>query len=286
MTQATQERNAAAAADVIAGLSRSHQVVVTHGNGPQIGLLALTGEARPQVEPYGLDVLGAESQGMIGFLLETALRGALPNTPLATLLTSVLVDAEDAAFAHPTKPIGPVYSEDLARTIARDRGWQIAADGPGYRRVVPSPRPLQVLELPAIKALLAAGVMPICAGGGGVPVVRRPDGRLAGVEGVVDKDATSALLAELIAADRLLLLTDVPNIEINWRTPEAKPLHDTTAAELRRYTFEAGTMAPKVDAACRFVERTGRMAAIGAIEDAERIMQGKAGTRVWPAEAR
>lgn len=282
LTQEAQERNVTAAATAVAEVARRQRVVVTHGNGPQIGLLALESEAYKEVPPYSLDILGAESQGMIGFLLEQALRNALPQRTVATLLTSVLVAADDPAFLAPTKPVGPSYSEEEALRLTRERGWRIARDGPSFRRVVPSPEPRRVMELPAIEALVAAGVLVICAGGGGVPVVRGTDGQLRGVEGVVDKDRTAALLAESLAADRLLLLTDVTNVYEGWGTTSARPIGQTTIAALRRMTFEAGSMAPKVEAACRFVERTGRPAAIGALEEAAEIMAGRKGTVVLP----
>ena len=282
LTEEVQQRNVAAAAPAVAAVARAHRVVVTHGNGPQIGLLALESEAYQDVPPYGLDVLGAESQGMIGFLLEQALRNALDGRTVATLLTSVLVDADDPAFQAPTKPVGPAYPEDVARELAQARGWHIARDGTAFRRVVPSPRPLAILELEAIRILVEAGVLVICAGGGGVPVVRRADGALDGVEGVVDKDRTAALLAEALGADRLLLLTDVANVYAGWGTAAARPIGETSVSELRRLAFEPGSMGPKVEAACRFAERTGRPASIGALVDASQILAGRAGTTVRP----
>jgi len=292
-TEAAQQRNAEVAAKAVAAVARRHQTVVTHGNGPQVGLLALESEALRQaqdrayrdVPPYGLDVLGAESQGMIGFLLEQALRNALDSTAVATLLTTVLVDAADPAFAKPTKPVGPLYDEATARQLAEARGWSIARDGAGFRRVVPSPRPREILEIAAIRALVQAGILVICAGGGGVPVVRGPDaiGALEGVEGVVDKDLTSALLAEALDADWLLLLTDVEYVEWEWRTPRARPIREASVAELRRVAFEAGSMGPKVEAACQFVERTGRRAAIGALANAPEMLLGRKGTLIRPS---
>ena len=280
LTEETQQRNVNLAAQAIASIAREHNVIVTHGNGPQVGLLALESEAYKEVPPYGLDVLGAESQGMIGFFLEQALRNALPDRSVATLLTSVLVDAGDPAFSHPTKFVGPAYCWDAASELAKARGWLIAPDGKSYRRVVPSPEPRAILELPAIDALVHAGVLTICAGGGGVPVIRKPDGSLEGVEGVIDKDLTSALLAEQLEAGFLLLLTDVANVQTGWGTPDARPIGKTTSAELRALEFAAGSMRPKVEAACRFVERTGGIAAIGALTDAEAILRQEAGTIV------
>jgi carbamate kinase len=282
LTEETQRRNAEVAAEVLARVATKHDCVLTHGNGPQIGLLALESEAYKEVAPYGLDVLGAESQGMIGFLLQQALHTRLPGREIATLLTTVLVGTCDPAFAKPTKPIGPVYGREVAERLAVERGWRIDPDGAGFRRVVPSPEPLSILELTAIRTLADAGVLVICSGGGGVPVIRRYDGRLDAVEGVVDKDLTSALLAEKLGADELVLLTDVRHVELGWRTPEAVSLRETTVTELRGHVFEAGTMGPKVEAACRFVERTGRPAAIGALEEADAIVEGSAGTRIVP----
>ncbi|HLF76963.1 MAG TPA: carbamate kinase [Dehalococcoidia bacterium] len=282
MTEEVQRRNVQAAAAAIAEIAREHETVVTHGNGPQVGLLALESEAYKEVPPYGLDVLGAESQGMIGFMLEQALRNQLSQTAVATLLTSVLVDLDDPAFAHPSKPIGPVYTSEVAHEIAQARGWSMAPDGAGFRRIVPSPRPRRVIELEAVQVMVAAGILVICAGGGGVPVARMADGSLDGVEGVIDKDMTSALLAEELGADALLLLTDVAAVQVGWGTADARPLHETTPAELARYQFAAGSMGPKVEAACRFVERARRVAAIGALSDAKAMLCGRAGTIVRP----
>src|SRR5690606_23719847 len=219
---------------------------------------------------------------MIGFLLEQALRNQLPGRPVATLLTSVEVDPGDPAFARPTKPIGPVYSEEDARRLAAERGWTIAPDGRGFRRVVASPEPRRVMEEDAVRVLVDTGILVICAGGGGVPVTRDQDGLLTGVEAVVDKDLTSALLAEALDADRLLLLTDVDAVYTDWGTPRSQPLETATPVELRRIPFEAGTMGPKVEAACRFVERTGRRATIGALADAPMMVRGESGTLIQP----
>jgi len=282
LTEEVQRRNVRNAALAVSAVASQHQTIVTHGNGPQVGLLALESEAYQDVPPYGLGVLGAESQGMIGFLLEQALRSRLPDACVATLLTSVLVDQDDPGLTHPTKPVGPVYRESVARALSLLRGWPIVQDGEGFRRVVASPEPAQILELKAITALVDAGVLLICAGGGGVPMVRQPDGELVSVDAVVDKDLTSALLAENLAADALLLLTDVSEVVRDWGTPEAKPIREARVAELRALNFEAGSMAPKVVAACRFVEHTGRLAAIGALSDAPAMLSGAAGTIVRP----
>ena len=282
MTEDAQLRNVEVAAQAVATLARDHQVVVTHGNGPQVGLLALESEAYKDVPPYGLDVLGAESQGMIGFMLEQALRNELPQAAVATLLTSVLVDLNDPAFARPSKPIGPVYSPEIAAGLVKERGWTMAPDAGGLRRVVPSPQPLRVMELDAISVMVDAGILVICGGGGGVPVARMPDGRIEGVEGVIDKDMTSALLAEEIGADVLLLLTDVDAVRLGWGTPQARALGQTTPAQLERHQFAAGSMGPKVEAAVRFVRRTGRTAVIGAMSDAVDILDGHKGTIITP----
>ena len=275
---AVQRRNVDRAAASIAQVAREHEVVLTHGNGPQVGLLALQSEAYAEVAPYPLDVLGAESEGMIGYLLEQGLRNELPGREVATLLTLVRVDAADPAFAAPTKPIGSVYASAAADRIAAERGWTMAPDGDGFRRVVPSPEPLEIVGLEAIRVLLEHGTLVVCVGGGGIPVTR--NGKLAGVEAVIDKDRAAALLAEQLDADALLLLTDVAAVELGWGTPEAAPLARATTAELTRHTFAAGSMNPKVDAACRFAEATGGVSAIGALDQAAAILAGEAGTTI------
>lgn len=278
MSRGAQARNVASAAEAIAAIAREHEVIVTHGNGPQVGLLAAQDAAG--ASGFGLDVLGAESQGMIGFLLEQALRHNLPDRPIASLLTTVLVDAADPAFASPEKPIGPVYSASRARMLARAKGWTIAPDGAGFRRSVPSPLPLRILELEAIRVLVEAGVLVICAGGGGVPVIGRADGGFEGVEGVVDKDRTSALLARNLGAERLLLLTDVEGVYRDWGTPMAALISKATPAELRGLSLAAGSMGPKVGAACDFVERTGHVAMIGSLDRAQDVAVVRSGTIV------
>ncbi len=280
LTAEAQRRNVARAADALAELAREHDLVVTHGNGPQVGLLALQDTAVPGAGHFPLDVLGAESEGMIGYMIAQELRNRLPDRPVATVLTQVEVDPDDPAFAAPTKPVGPVYSEDRARELKRTRGWDIAPDGDGYRRVVASPTPLRVLEIDTIRLLVSVGTLVVCAGGGGIPVVFDALGRVHGVEAVVDKDSSTALVARELDADALLLLTDVPAVQAGWRTPAARPLRRVTPAELERYDFPEGSMAPKVRAATGFVERTGRPSGIGALEDAARILRGEAGTLI------
>ncbi len=282
---AVQRRNVGRAARSVAALAAAHDVVLTHGNGPQVGLLALQSAAYLAVEPYPLDVLGAESEGMIGYLLEQGLRNELPGRPVATLLTQVVVDPGDPAFAHATKPIGPVYPEAEARRLAAERGWQVAPDTGGFRRVVASPEPCEIVELGTIRLLVDAGVVVICAGGGGIPVVVGAGSSLHGVEAVIDKDLSAELLARSIGADLLLLLTDVPGVERDFGTEEAEPIRAAAPAELRALDFAPGSMAPKIEAACRFVEATGKQAAIGSLDDALAIVAGEAGTLVSAASA-
>jgi carbamate kinase len=271
-----QRRNLEAA--VIGGLApiaRKHQVVITHGNGPQIGLLALQAAAYRDVSPYPLDVLGAESQGMIGYLVAQAISNGVPGLEIATLLTQVEVDPADPAFRSPTKPIGPIYDEAEMQRLAMQ--WTFARDVHGFRRTVPSPEPKRIVEIETIKLLVRAGKAVICAGGGGIPVVVSANG-LRGIEAVIDKDHSSALLAEKLGADALLLLTDVPNVWSRWPKSGGEPIGVTSVDHLREHRFDPGSMGPKVEAACRFADRSGRLVGIGAIEDAEAILEGRAGT--------
>jgi carbamate kinase len=281
----TQRRNGKRAAVALAEVARRQPLVVTHGNGPQIGLLALQSEAYRDVRTYPLDVLGAESEGMIGYLLEQELGNELPDRMIVSLLTQVVVDALDPAFRSPTKPIGPLYSADDARRLATERGWTVARDGDGWRRVVASPAPRSIVELQAIRILLDAGVLPIAAGGGGIPVVVDVHGGRHGVEAVVDKDWAAALLARQLGATDLLLLTDVPGVMKDWATPDAAPIDAITPSELRALEFADGSMGPKVDAACWFVSTTGGTAVIGGLDDADAMLHGSAGTRVVPDTA-
>jgi carbamate kinase len=276
----TQRRNVEIAVTAIAELAAQHEVIVTHGNGPQVGLLALQGDAYQAVTPYPLDVLGAETEGMIGYLLDQELINALGARPVATLLTQVIVDPEDPAFRAPSKPIGPVYDRETAGRLAAERGWSVAPDGDRYRRVVPSPEPRAIVELDTLRLLIDAGVLVVCVGGGGIPVAVDRDGRLHGVEAVIDKDLAAALLARGLGADALLMLTDVGAVQVGWGTDHARELADVTTDELRSMTFAAGSMGPKVQAACRFAESTGGLAAIGALADALAILEGRRGTRV------
>jgi carbamate kinase len=282
-----QRRNLHPAMGVLARLAALHEIIVTHGNGPQVGLLALQAESGSDT-PLPLDVLGAQTQGMIGYLIEDELRDRLEGArEVATLLTQVVVDATDPAFSNPTKPIGPVWTETVARRFASERGWSVAADGEYWRRVVPSPQPRRILEIGAVRLLIEAGVVVICAGGGGVPVVADPSGGWRGVEAVVDKDLSAALLADQLDADTLLLLTDVDAVYRDWGTERAEPIRVATADEMRRQSFPAGSMGPKVEAACRFVSGVRsdqlmppRVALIGALADAAHLIAGDAGTTI------
>jgi carbamate kinase len=275
----TQRHNLAHAAKAIAAIALQHDVVITHGNGPQVGLLALQSAACKIVPPYPLDILGAESEGMLGYLIEQELRHCLPGREVASLLTLVEVAPDDPAFAHPTKPIGPVYRREQAELLAAERHWSIAADGDRWRRVVPSPEPRRILELNTIRLLLQSGAVVICTGGGGIPVVAQPDGSLHGAEAVIDKDLASALLAQNVGADILLLLSDVDAAYSGWGTPDASPIREATPEQMRLQAFAPGSMAPKVEAACRFAE-SGGIAVIGNLEDAGDLLAGRLGTRV------
>ena len=279
-----QRENVEAAASGLVAIAAENELVVTHGNGPQVGLLALQSESCPAVPPYPLDVLGAESEGMVGHMLGLALRNAMPERDVVTVLTEVVVSPDDPAFLKPSKPIGPVYGEVEAKRLARERGWTVGRDGDAYRRLVPSPEPNAVAELRSLRGLIESGALLICAGGGGIPVTLDGAGTMRGVEAVIDKDLTAALLARRLEVDLLLMLTDVEAVELDWGTERARPLGSTSPAELRRHDFAAGSMGPKVEAACRFVEATGRRAAVGALADAERIVRGEAGTQVGPGD--
>lgn len=274
------ERHVRQAVAALAPLARAHDLVLTHGNGPQVGMLALESERDPALShPYPFDVLGAQTQGMIGYWLVRALRDALPGRPAGCLICQTLVDHDDPAFASPTKFVGPVYDEAKARDLAARHGWVVRPDGAAWRRVVPSPEPMEILELPLIMTLIEAGAIVVCAGGGGIPVVAdHGNGHaLRGVEAVVDKDLTAAMLARLVRADALLLLTDVDAVVDGFGTPAARPIRQATAAQLRARSFPSGSMGPKVEAACRFVEATGQIAAIGALAAAGELLDG-AGT--------
>lgn len=279
-----QRRNVRNAMEAVARIAAQHDLVLTHGNGPQVGLLALQGEFYPGVRPYPLDLLNAETEGMLGYLFEQELRNRLPARKVAGLLTLMEVAADDPAFAHPSKPIGPMYDRAEAQRLRERYGWSVAPDGEGFRRVVSSPEPLQIIELSTIELLLTAGAVVICAGGGGIPVVRSESEGLIGVEAVIDKDLATALLAVQLQADRLLLLTDVDGVYADWQTDHPQRLERITPQRLREYPLASGSMGPKAEAACRFVEQTGRPAGIGTLEEASAILEGAAGTQVLPAQ--
>jgi carbamate kinase len=276
-----QRHNVAVAAAALAPLAEDHQLVVSHGNGPQVGLLALQGAAYGPEDAYPLDILDAETEGMIGYLIEQELTNLLPpERRFATLLTRIEVDPADPAFAAPTKPIGPVYDEAEARALAEQRGWRVAPDGDHFRRVVPSPRPQRILEQKVIEQLVELGVIVICAGGGGIPCVRRETGELLGVEAVIDKDLASALLGRELGASALLMLTDVPAVQVGFGTPEARALRRVSPDALDAWEFAAGSMGPKVQAACEFARGSGGVAGIGRLEDVSAILAGEAGTLI------
>lgn len=277
-----QRRNMRAAAGALTRGCDGHEIAIVHGNGPQVGLLALEADAYKAVPPYPLDMLGAESQGMIGYVVAQEMRNAAPDRPIATLITQTVVDPHDPAFDKPTKPIGPVYAADEIDALKKEHGWTFAPDGKSLRRVVASPAPIEIVELAVIERLVGAGVVVVCAGGGGIPVRRETDGSLEGVEAVIDKDLAAALLAERLRADRFIILTDVDAVYLGWGTPEQKAIGRIRSETLRHHSFADGSMGPKVNAACNFVERTGRMAAIGSLADVRSVLAGQAGTIVLP----
>jgi carbamate kinase len=280
-----QEKHVVAAVEALAPLARHHDLLITHGNGPQVGLLALESSRDPALpHPYPFDVLGAQTQGMIGYFLLQAFENALPDQEVVSLVGQTLVDPADAAFAHPTKFVGPVYTRAEGRRMAERHGWEMRPDGCAWR-VVPSPEPLRPIEMTTIKMLVESGAIVICSGGGGIPVCLGADGLLHGVEAVIDKDLTAVLLARELGADALLLLTDVANVQLEFGTDRARPILHTTPDILRAEQFPAGSMGPKVDAACRFVEATGNRAIIGRLDQAAGLLDGTSGTVVEPARA-
>jgi len=286
MNAEVQRANVKIAAQALAPVAMKHQLVISHGNGPQVGLLALQGAAYRAVEAYPLDVLGAETEGMIGYMIEQELGNLLPfEVPFATLLTMVEVNADDPGFKNPTKFIGPIYEKPEADRIAAEKGWQFKPDGAKWRRVVPSPVPQRIFEIRPVKWLLDHGTIVICAGGGGIPTMyeRGADRKLAGVEAVIDKDLCSELLARELNADLLVMLTDASAVYVDWGQPTQRPIRRASPDALARIAFAAGSMGPKVDAACRFASATGKLAAIGALRDLNGIIAGEAGTTVYPS---
>jgi carbamate kinase len=285
MTSDVQRANIQTAARALAPVAERHQLVLSHGNGPQVGLLALQSAAYKDVEAYPLDVLGAQTEGMIGYLIEQELGNLLPaEVPFATILTMIEVDADDPAFADPTKFVGPQYDDEAAEALAAEKGWVFKRDGERLRRVVASPAPKRIFEIRPIRWLLDKGVLVICAGGGGIPTtwVAGRERTLGGVEAVIDKDLASELLSREVDADLFVMATDVDAVYEGWGTPDQRRLDQVTTDEMRAMPFAAGSMGPKVAAAIRFVDATGRRAAIGALEDIEKIVDGRAGTTVVP----
>ena len=276
-----QRANIVRAVRSVAKIASTHNVVVTHGNAPQVALLSLQAEAYAQVPPYPLDVLGAETEGMIGYLIEQELRNFLPKREVVSLLTQVEVSPDDPAFKNPSVLTGPAYNQGQAQNLAQERGWKMmAVNDQLWRRAVPSPEPLRILELAAIRQLVTAGAVVVCAGGGGIPVTVTPQGIVRGVEAVIEKDYAAALLAREIGATALLLLTDVDAAYEAWGTNFKRPIRETMPELLRKISFAPGSMMPKIEAACRFVKAGGGFAGIGLLEDAALILEGSRGTVV------
>ena len=274
-----QRRNIETAVKTISEIAKVYNVVLVHGNGPQVGLLALQGLEYKKVNPYPLDVLGSETQGMIGYMLMQEFKNYLPDRNISCMLTQMTVDPNDPAFADPTKPIGPIYEEAEARELAEKFHWIVKPDGQHFRRVVPSPRPTGIVEHEAITQLIDAGHLVICTGGGGIPV-KKENGKLVGVEAVIDKDMSAAFLAKQLDADALLILTDADAVYLDWGNPTQHALRSTTPSELAKFTFDAGSMGPKIEASCEFIQQGGKVVGIGALEDGLQILQGQAGTNI------
>jgi carbamate kinase len=283
MTAEVQRENVRAAVRSLAPLTTTHELVLSHGNGPQVGLLALQGACYREVAPYPLDVLDAQTEGMIGYLIEQELSSILPpETSCATILTMVEVDPADTAFTNPTKFVGPVYEREEADRIADERGWSFRQDGKTWRRVVPSPQPNRIVELRPIRYLLEQGVIVICTGGGGIPIVVSggKNRTISGVEAVIDKDRAGALLAKDLSADLYIMATDVDGVYLNWGKPDAQLIRTTSPDELEKYSFPAGSMGPKVEAACNFTRKTGNRSAIGSLAEVKALVEGTAGTQI------
>jgi carbamate kinase len=284
MTAEAQRANVQTAATSLAAIYPGNQLVITHGNGPQVGLLALQGAAYKPDEAYPLDVLGAQTEGMIGYMIEQELGNLLPfEVPFATILTMVEVDRDDPGFKNPTKFIGPVYSESDAERLKTEKGWAMKKDGDKWRRVVASPQPKQIFEIRPIRWLLEQGTIVIAAGGGGIPTVYEPGRRLRGIEAVIDKDLCSELLARQLEADFFIMATDADAVFVDWGKPTAKAIRRAGPKAMRDFSFPAGSMGPKVDAASHFAEATGKVAAIGALKDLSAIIRGEAGTTITSA---
>lgn len=285
LTAANQRENIRMAAAALAPLADEHELIISHGNGPQVGLLALQGAAYKPEEAFPLDVLGAQTEGMIGYMIEQELRNRLsPEKPVATILTMVEVEPDDPASDNPTKFVGPVYTVMEAEYLAREKGWVMKRDGENFRRVVPSPAPRRIAEIAPIRWLLEKSAIVICAGGGGIPVTRSPDGLFVGVEAVIDKDAASALLARNLDADLLVMATDVDAVYRDWGQATQRRIQSAMPGTIDVGEFPAGSMGPKVQAALDFVTRTGKNAAIGALAELGAVIAGQAGTAITPDE--
>ena len=280
MTAENQRKNIQIAVKSLAPIVENNELVISHGNGPQVGLLSLQSAAYKEVDEYPLDVLGAQTEGMIGYMIEQELGNLLPiEIPIASILTMVEVDPEDPAFSNPTKPIGPIYTKEEAEVLQKVRGWEIKMDGKDWRRVVASPEPHRIFELRPIHWLLEKGTVVICAGGGGIPTIYNKDGKLEGVEVVIDKDRASSLLAFELEADVLIMATDTEGVFHDWGTKNQKLISKTTPEQIKKYDFDKGSMGPKVEAACSFVERSGQRAVIGSLKDIKEMVDGIAGTQ-------
>ena len=276
-----QRENIRVAAMQLAEVHKHHQLVIAHGNGPQVGLLALMDAAYTAVDPYPLDVLGAETVGMIGYIIEQELGNIIPfKDHIVTVLTQVVVDPGDPAFQKPTKPVGPVYDQAESERLRKEKGWSMAADGKYFRRVVPSPKPQRIIELNVIRMLVDNGVVVICAGGGGIPTAYDKDQKLYGIEAVIDKDLASALLSRELDAEMFVMLTDVTNVYADFGTPQQQSIRAAHPDALEQLDFADGSMGPKIQSACQFVRETGKQSAIGKLSDLTGIMSGEAGTLI------
>lgn len=281
MTAENQQANIAIAAEALAEIAKDHQLIIAHGNGPQVGLLALQAAAYEEVDAYPLDVLGAESEGQVGYMIEQKMGNLMPSEQrFATLLTQIEVDPNDPAFQNPTKFIGPVYTKERAEELAASRGWSIKADGEYWRRVVASPLPKRIFEINVIKMLTDQNVVVICAGGGGIPTMYKNDGTLTGVEAVIDKDRAGALLAKEVGADAYLILTDVDTVYTDWGKESQQAISKSSPNAISELNFAEGSMGPKVEAACEFARATGGIACIGSLKNAVKMLKGEAGTTI------
>ena len=276
-----QRDNIRMAAGQLAEVHKNHQLVIAHGNGPQVGLAALMDAAYTEVDPYPLDVLGAKTVGMIGYVIEQELGNIIPfDDHIVTVLTQIVVDPNDPAFQNPTKPVGPVYSKEEAEKLQKEKAWSMMPDGEYFRKVVPSPMPERIIEMDVIRMLVDNGVVVICAGGGGIPVAYDDNKKLFGVEAVIDKDLASGLLARGLGADMFVMLTDVANVFVGFGTENQKSIRAAHPDALEALDFAAGSMGPKVRGACEFVRKTGHKSAIGQLSDLAAIMKGEAGTLI------